>query len=99
MEPPDGVPNIGHCMRSFEPYMAANKRTEKPIMHISLNPSPDDKLSDEQLEVIAKEYLSKLGYGNQPYIIFKHEDIGRPHLHIVTTSVTEQGNKINDYQI
>ena len=99
MEPPDGVPGIGHCMRSFNPYLAANKRTEKPVMHISLNPSPEDNLSDEQLEAIARDYLQKLGYGNQPYIIYKHEDIARPHLHIVTTCVTERGSKINDYQI
>lgn len=72
---------------------------ENPVVHISLNPSPKDKLSDEQLERIAREYLKKLGYGNQPYIIYKHEDIGRPHLHILTTCITEQGRKINDFRI
>lgn len=99
MEPPDGPPGIGHCMRSFEPYLEANHRVEKPVVHISLNPSPKDHLTDEQLERIAREYLKKLGYGNQPYIIYKHEDIGRPHLHILTTCINEQGRKINDFQI
>ena len=99
MEPPDGPPGIGHCMRSFEPYLEANHRVENPVVHISLNPSPKDNLSDEQLERIAREYLKKLGYGNQPYIIYKHEDIGRPHLHILTNCINEQGRKINDFQI
>ena len=99
MEPPAGAPGIGHCMRSFESYLEANHRVEKPVVHISLNPSPDDILMDEQLSVIAREYLTKLGYGNQPFIIYKHSDTGRPHLHIVTTCITDRGTKINDYKI
>ena len=84
MEPADGHPTIQHCIRSFEPYLAANRRTEKPVIHISLNPHPDDVLTDEQLTAIGQEYMEKMGYGNQPYIIYRHEDIGKPHIHIVS---------------
>lgn len=38
---------IQKMMESFEDYLNANQRTEKPILHISLNPSPTDKLTDE----------------------------------------------------
>ena len=65
------------------------------MLHISLNPHPDDVLTDTELQDIAKEYLEKLGYGNQPYLIFKHEDIDRHHLHIVTVNVGEDGKRIN----
>ena len=98
MEPADGHPTIQHCMRSFEPYLAANRRTEKPVIHVSLNPHPDDVLTDEQLAAIGQEYMEKMGYGNQPYIIYRHEDIGRPHIHIVSLRIDEQGKKINDYK-
>lgn len=98
MEPADGAPAIQHCMRSFEPYLAANRRTEKPVIHLSLNPHPDDVLSDEQLAAIGLEYMEKMGYGNQPYMIYRHEDIGRPHIHIVSLRIDEQGKKINDYK-
>ena len=37
-------------------------------------------------KVIGREYLEKLGFGNQPYLVFKHEDIDRHHLHIVTVT-------------
>ena len=94
MEPADGHPTIQHCIRSFEPYLAANRRTEKPVIHISLNPHPDDVLTDEQLTAIGQEYMEKMGYGNQPYIIYRHEDIGRPHIHIVSLRIDEQGKKI-----
>lgn len=98
MESANGHPTIQHCMRSFEPYLAANRRTEKPVIHISLNPHKDDVLTDEQLAAIGEEYMQKMGYGNQPYMICKHEDVGRPHIHIVSLRIDEQGKKINDYK-
>lgn len=98
MERPDGTVGIPECMRSFEAYLAANRRTEKPMIHLSLNPHPDDRLSDGQLEAIGREYMEKLGYGDQPYIIFRHEDNARPHIHIVSLRIDEQGRKIRDYK-
>lgn len=96
LENASGSYNMFFNMKSFEPYLDANKRTEKPILHISLNPHPDDKLSDEQLTDIAQEYMEKMGYGNQPYLVYKHEDIDRHHLHIVSVRVNEKGEKLND---
>ena len=71
-------------------------RTKKTVFHCSLNPHPDEKLSDETLTQIAKEYMEALGYGKQPYIVFKHCDIAREHIHIVSLRVDSEGKKIND---
>jgi hypothetical protein len=95
IEPRDGNFKVGICMRSFEPYLAANQKTENPILHISLNPDPKDVLTDDQLSEIAQEYMEKLGYGNQPFIVYKHEDIDRHHLHIVSVRVDENGRKLD----
>ena len=71
-------------------------RTKKTVFHCSLNPHPDEKLSDELLVQIAKEYMEALGYGKQPYIVFKHNDIAREHIHIVSLRVDSNRRKIND---
>ena len=71
-------------------------RTKKMVFHCSLNPHPDEKLPDETLMQIAKEYMEALGYGKQPYIVFKHNDIAREHIHIVSLRVNSRGQKIND---
>ena len=92
----DGNFSIGECMRSFEMQMPSHIHTAKPILHISLNPHPDDRLKDEQLATIAQEYMEKLGYGNQPYIAYKHEDIDRHHIHIVGLRVDENGKPLSD---
>ena len=76
------------------PYLEANRRTTNTVFHASLNPSPEDRLTDEQLRKIACEYMERMGYGEQPYIVFKHKDISREHLHIVSLRVDEQGRKL-----
>jgi len=96
VEPKNGNFSIGICTSSFEPYLLANNRTENPVIHISLNPDPKDKLNNEQFTRIAEEYMQKLGYGNQPYVVFKHEDIDRHHIHIVSVKVDETGKMIRD---
>lgn len=82
-------------MQAFEPYIALNSHVKKPVIHISLNPSPKDILSEEQMTVLAQEFMEKFGYGNQPYIVWLHEDINRKHMHIVSVRIDETGKKID----
>ena len=49
VESTDGTYTISKLMRSFDPYLAANLKTEKHTLHISLNPDPNDKVSDKIL--------------------------------------------------
>ncbi|MDX6187809.1 conjugal transfer protein MobB [Flavobacterium sp. Fl-318] len=96
LETPDGHYSIHQMFRSFEPYLLANRKTEKAVLHISINPNPKDNVSDEKFNVIAEEYMQKMGYGEQPFVVFKHTDIERTHIHIVSVCVDEQGRKISD---
>ena len=93
--PADGQINIGRIAENFREFMPMMGRTKKPVLHISLNPHPDDKLTDQDFEILAHEYLEKLGFGEQPFIIYKHEDIDRHHIHIVTVNVNEHGKRLN----
>ena len=92
----DGRYSVAYFNKCFEPYLSANIKTEKTVRHISLNPDPADKVSDEQFTEMAQEYMERMGYGNQPYIVFKHTDIDRTHIHIVSTCVAIDGKKIPD---
>ena len=91
-----GTVDIRRAMEDFLALMPVRSKVEKPVVHISLNPHPEDALTDAELQDIAREYLEKLGFGNQPYLVFKHEDIDRHHLHIVTVRVDENGKCISD---
>ena len=91
----DGLFTMGTTIRSFEPYLAANRKTENPVFHVSLNPSTKDILSDDEYIDIAGRYMQDMGYGNQPYVVFKHTDIDRTHLHVVSVRVDETGKKLD----
>lgn len=97
IEPPGDNPyTIEHISRSFVDYLTANRKTEKPILHISLNPDPKDCVTEEQFIKLAEQYMQRMGFGDQPYIVYRHNDIGREHLHIVSVRVDETGRAISD---
>ena len=92
----EGTYTMAEVFADMQAVIPEKFRTKKMVFHCSLNPHPDEKLSDELLAQIAKEYMEALGYGKQPYIVFKHNDIAREHIHIVSLRVDGEGKKIND---
>lgn len=66
-------------------------------VHISLNFADEDKakLDTERLKEIADNYMEKIGFGDQPYLVYRHKDAGHEHLHIVTTNVQNNGKGIS----
>lgn len=93
---PEGGYTMEEVLSDMQAAIPKKCRTKNVVFHCSLNPHPDEKLSDEQLTQIAQEYMQTLGYGEQPYIVFKHNDIAREHIHIVSLRVNSAGEKIND---
>ena len=92
----EGTYTMAEVFADMESLIPEKCRTKKMVFHCSLNPHPDEKLSDKTLMQIAKEYMEALGYSKQPYIVFKHSDIAREHIHIVSLRVGSRGRKIND---
>lgn len=93
---PEGGYTIEEVLSDMQAAIPKKCRTKNVVFHCSLNPHPDEKLSDEQLTQITQEYMQALGYGEQPYIVFKHNDIEREHIHIVSLRINSAGEKIND---
>lgn len=96
IETANGQYSVAQLAQSFATYIIANRQTEKHTLHISLNPDPNDKVSDDKFREMAEQYMREMGYGNQPFVVFKHTDIDRTHIHIVSVCVDENGVKISD---
>ena len=92
----DGRLTAKRVFREMTAYIPSGARTKNIVFHASINPRPDEPLSDDRLRTIAREYLCRLGYGDQPFIVFKHRDIAREHIHLVSTRVRHDGSKIRD---
>jgi hypothetical protein len=78
---------------------ALNPNVKVNTLHVSLNFSPDEKLSDERLKEIARSYLSKIGFEKQPYLLYQHHDSGHPHVHLITTTIRADGSAVRLHNI
>lgn len=96
IETANGQYSVAQLAQSFVTYLIANRQTEKHTIHISLNPDPKDTVSDDKFREMAEQYMREMGYGDQPFVVFKHTDIDRTHIHIVSVCVDEEGKKISD---
>lgn len=83
-------------LQSFEPYLAANPRVKNPAVHVSINPDPKDVIDADTIARISDDYMWQMGYGGQPYIVYRHRDIDRVHYHIVSVNIDENGRRISD---
>lgn len=91
--------NFYQKLNGFESLNSLNKRATTNTLHVSLNFDPSEKLSDNKLIELANVYMGKIGFGEQPFLAYKHEDAGHPHIHIVSTAIKESGFRINTHNI
>ncbi len=91
--------NFYQKLAGFENLNVRNDRATTKTLHVSLNFDPTEKLSKERLSEIASLYMEKIGFGDQPYLVYKHIDAGHPHLHIVSTTIQADGSRINTHNI
>lgn len=81
---------------SFKAQAKARPSVHQFVGHISLSFSPNDsdKLDDEKIAEIAREYMRRMGIRNTQYVVFRHHDQPHPHVHIVYNRVDNDGNGI-----
>jgi hypothetical protein len=91
--------NFYNKMERFQKQIELNQRAKTNTLHISLNFDPSEKFSKEKLIAIANDYMKKIGFGDQPYLIYMHNDAGHPHIHILTTNIQMDGRRIDTFNI
>jgi hypothetical protein len=87
--------NFNEKLMRLQDLASKNERVKTNTLHISLNFANGEKLDKEKLNAIAKDYMERIGFGKQPYLIYEHLDAGHPHVHIVTTNIQVSGERIS----
>lgn len=97
--PQDGKIDIRRLSEAFRPWMThPRSRLGEPVFHVSLNPNPKDRIDEMKMLEIAHYYMERMGYGDQPYVIFEHNDIERKHYHIVSSRIKPDGTTIDSFE-
>src|SRR5450755_3478120 len=91
--------NFYDKIRQFERYISLNEKAQTNTLHISLNFDRSDNLSKEKLTFIAEHYMEAIGFGHQPFLVYQHFDSGHPHIHIVSTNIQKDGNRISVHNL
>ena len=93
-----GSTEIPVINRLFEDRERLSLREAQHLsFQMSVNPGPGDGIREERIPEFVKDLMEGLGYGEQPWVIFRHEDTGRVHYHVVSTRIDSEGRKIRDY--
>ena len=92
----ENIDNPDNPLETLIRYENGRQRCSKPSFHMSINPGKNDNMTDEKIVAFTRELMAGLGYGDQPVIIFRHNDIDREHYHVVSVRVDANGKKIND---
>ncbi|MEI9954907.1 MAG: relaxase/mobilization nuclease domain-containing protein [Ferruginibacter sp.] len=91
--------NFYDKQRFFERYTSLNHQATTNVLHVSLNFDPSEKLANEKMIAVAREYMERIGFGSQPYLVYRHHDAGHPHLHIVSTNIKDNGERISMHRL
>lgn len=79
----------------FQKFISLNEQTKTNTLHVSLNFDPSDRLHNEKLTEIAKAYMERIGFADQPYLVYRHYDAAHPHIHIVSVNIRSDGSRIS----
>ncbi|OXB10196.1 relaxase [Flavobacterium plurextorum] len=86
-------------LNRFLKQAALNDNVKRSSVHISLNFDPSENYSKDKLMEVANSYMEKIGFGQQPYLVYQHHDSGHPHIHITSIKVRADGSRINMHNI
>jgi relaxase-like protein len=89
---------VNQIVNDFNLQRKYNSNLGKAVGHVALSWSVNDadKLNDEVMVNMAKEYLQKMKIQDTQYLIVKHQDKDHPHIHIVYNRVSNNGKTISD---
>jgi hypothetical protein len=86
-------------LRRFQSLIERNEKVMTNTLHLSINFPSDEALSDSKMQQIAMEYMDKIGFADQPFLVYKHKDANHPHFHIITTNIRNDGSSISFHNL
>ncbi len=91
--------NFHEKLNRLQKLADLNTRADTHCLHVSLNFDPTEQLINDKLKAIAENYMQGIGFGNQPFLVYQHNDAAHPHIHIVSTNIQKDGKRISIHNL
>lgn len=94
--PNSNLDTIYQTFEAYESNPAISERTRQFCFHMAVSPSETDELRNDEGKVVGyiDEMMRRLGYGQQPYVVYRHNDIEREHFHVVSSRIAPNGRPV-----
>lgn len=79
--------NSRELSEEFGAVRSLNQQCTRPVFHTSLSAAPGEKLTDQEWNQAADSYMSKMGFTDNQYCVFRHNDTDCEHIHIVANRI------------
>ncbi|HWB94603.1 MAG TPA: relaxase/mobilization nuclease domain-containing protein [Puia sp.] len=86
-------------LERFQRLNELNTRAGIKMLHISINFSPSEMLTKDELSAIADRYMEGLKMNKHPYLVYQHNDANHPHIHIVTSLIRSDGTRVDTHRL
>lgn len=93
----ESIADIYRTLEEYEENPAIRNNVKNVAFHMTVDPGPEDECSEEDVLRYVQKVMKGLGYENQPYAVYRHEDIERKHYHIASVRVNAEGKAIPDH--
>lgn len=91
--------SLATVLRTFESYEhnpAISAKASNLAFHMTVNPGPGERMDDAKAMALVRDVMDGLGYSQQPFIVYRHDDTGREHYHIVSVRADRNGKIISN---
>jgi hypothetical protein len=91
--------SFNNKLMRFEHLTELKPSIKTNALHITLNFDASEQIDNVKMQQIALAYLERIGFGEQPFLVYRHNDVAHQHLHIATTSIQRDGTAIDLHNI
>lgn len=91
--------SFNNKLQRFENLTSLKPSVKTNALHITLNFDSSEKIDNAKMQQIAIAYMERIGFGDQPFLVYRHNDVAHQHLHIATISILRNGIPIDVHNI
>ena len=91
--------SVQNKLQRFSHLTVLKPSVKTNALHITLNFDATERIDNAKMQQIAMAYMEQIGFGEQPFLVYRHNDVAHQHIHIATTSIQRSGEPINLHNI